>query len=54
MVEESVAGLEDSVVTEMTKEVLHEKVCEVTRWFQARFMGQEGAPSFGGIVKWYS
>ena len=57
MVEESVNGLEDSVVAEMTKEVLHEKVCEIIRSrdvYEPASWVRKVLPALGGIVKWYS
>ena len=50
--EVKVSGPGDSVVAEMIKELLQEKVYEITRCFQARFMGQEGAPGSWGPVKY--
>ena len=41
MAEGKVNGPEDSVVTKTIKELFHEKICEITKCFQARFMDQE-------------
>ena len=45
MSENKVIGPQDSIVSEMVKQLLHEKVYEITRCFQDRSMGLEDAPS---------
>ena len=49
--EEEVDGPEDSVVTEMTKELPQEKIFEISKFFQHRFMGQEDAHGSLGLFK---
>ena len=44
MGEEKVTGPEDAVVAELIKDLNQENVSAIARCFQARFMGQEGAP----------
>ena len=46
-----VNGPEDEIVNEMIKSLPMEKICTVTRCFQARFMGLMEAPSSWKIVK---
>ena len=45
MAEERVNGPEDSIVSEMVKQVPQENMYEITRCFQVRFLGLEEAPS---------
>ena len=44
-------GQQDSVVTDMIKELPQEKIYETTKCVQARVMEQEGAPNSSGRIK---
>ena len=51
MPENKVSGPEDSIVSEMIKKFPQEKIYEITRGFQERFMELNDAPSSWRIVK---
>ena len=54
MAEDRSVGLEDSVASEMIKQMPREKICEITSCFQDRFMVLEDATSSWRIVKLYA
>ena len=51
MSDNKVNGPEDTVVSEMIKQLLLEKIYTITKFFQERFMGQMEAPSSWKVVK---
>ena len=51
MSDNKVIGLEDTVVSEMIKQLPYEEICIITKCFQERFMGQMEAPNSWTIVR---